>query len=171
MEGGGRSNKDDAVEKGFATKYIPEDKVDLSATYKNDYGQELRWKGQNDSSKGILNDLVLGMTARTGSGKYDINYAVTFINSESDRTALLCIGADWWAIAWLNGERLSSDYKRKSEFDPDFSTWRNLRVATIKLKKGVNTLLVKQQGGCFGSGMGTYITDEDDIKCSSSSVK
>ena len=124
LEGGGRSANEEAVRKGFATPYIPEDKVDLEAVYSND-GHELRWKVQNDSSRAPLDDLVIGMAARTGSGAYDINYAVTFINSDTDRTALLCLGVDWWAIAWLNGERLSTDYQRKAEFDPDFSTWRN----------------------------------------------
>ncbi len=169
MEGGGRSNNDEAVAKGFDTKYIPEDKPDLSAVYKNDYGQELRWKGQNDSSVGPLNDLVIGMTVRTGSGKYDINYAATYINSDADRTALLCLGVDWWAVAWLNGERLSTG--RQAKDGADFNSWRDLRVATLKLHKGVNTLLVKQQGGCFGSGMGAYISDIPGVSCSATPAK
>ncbi len=168
MEGGGRSGGDEAVCKGFATQYIPEDKVDLHAVYRNDDGHELHWKIQDDSSVAPLNDLVVGMSARTGSGAYDINYAATFITSDTDRTALLCLGVDWWAIAWLNGERLSTDLQRKSQFTPDFSTWRNLHMAAIKLKKGVNTLFVKQQGGCFGSGFAAYISDSPGVNCSAS---
>ena len=160
-----RSSKDEALYEDFANKFIPEDKVDLNGVYKNESGQELRWQAQSDTSVAALDDLVVGMTARTGSGAHDMNYGVTYINSETDRGALLCIGADWWVIAWLNGERLATDYKRKAEFDPDFSTWRHLRVATIKLKKGVNTLLLKQHGGMFGSGMATYVTDSPDITC------
>jgi hypothetical protein len=167
LEGGRRSGTDEAVEKGFATRYIPEDRVDLGAVYTHD-GRQLRWKAQDDSSRAPLDDLVVGMAARTGSGAYDINYAVTLVTSDTDRTALLCLGVDWWAVAWLNGERLSTDLPRKSEFSPDFSTWRDLRTATLKLKRGVNTLLLKQQGGCFGSGFGAYLSDSPGIRCSTS---
>ncbi|MFA6293902.1 MAG: hypothetical protein WC637_19090, partial [Victivallales bacterium] len=123
LEGGGRSSSDEAVAKGLTTKYIPEDKVDLNAVYKNDYGKELRWKGQTDSSIGLLDDLVIGMSYRSGSPSYDINYAATFITSDRDRTALVCIGADWWANAWLNGERLTSNISKPNcgaEFN---TTW------------------------------------------------
>jgi len=168
VEGG---NQEDTVRAALATKFIPEDKVALDGVYKNAAGKELRWQSQPGSSVSALDDLVIGMACRTGSPCKDINYAVTFIESDADRSALLCLGADWWAIAWLNGERLSTDLERKTESDPDFSTWRELRLATLKLKKGTNTLLVKQHGGIFGSGLGAYITDVPGISCAASPNK
>lgn len=159
------------VSTGLSTKYIPEGKVDLDAVYKNAAGKELRWQTQAGNSVAAMDDLLINMANRTGSSGADVNYAVTFIESDADRTALLCLGADWWAIAWLNGERLSTDLERKKESDPDFTTWRELRLATLKLKKGTNTLLVKMHGGTFGSGLAAYVSDIPGVNCSDSPNK
>lgn len=166
-EGNGRQNTTDAVEKSLATVYIPEDHVDTNAIYKMSDGRELRWTQKTDTSIGDLNDLVMSMSGRTGSSSSDVNYAVTYIWSSRDRRALLCLGVDWWANAYLNGHRISSDIVpalKAMSGNADFTSWHP-HVAVLDLKKGVNTLLVKMQGGSLGSSLASYLTDDPDLVC------
>ena len=61
-------------------------------------------------------------------------YARTTIESNSDRSALLSLTVDDWAIVWLNGEKIAS-----LKHDDGLTTSR----VRIQLRKGANELLVK----------------------------
>jgi hypothetical protein len=153
--------------KAFATAYIPEDQVDLNGVYTNSDGKQLHWRQKGDSSVGLMNDLVISMSGRNGAGSFAMNYAVTYIHSDADRVAQIHLGADWFAIAWLNGERVPSNIgskMRERSGNADFVTWYP-HSGTLKLKKGINTLLLKINGGSLGSGLGCWITDDPGIQC------
>ena len=78
------------------------------------------------------------------------------------------MAVDWWAKAFLNGEPVATNIKPevKADSGADFTTWYAVHWGALKLKKGVNTLLVKQQGGSGGSAFATYITDDPGISLS-----
>ncbi|MFZ2657791.1 MAG: hypothetical protein WAX69_22850 [Victivallales bacterium] len=164
----GRGPEGRFVKKGMDQKYPPEGKIDLSATYKDADGSERRWSTSSSSIVGKIGDLGVDMPVRTKSSSADFNYAVTFINSNEDRTALFYMGVDWWAKAFLNGEPITTNVKPevKADCGSDFTTWSAVHWGVLKLKKGVNTLLVKQQGGSGGSAFSAYITDEKGITLS-----
>lgn len=164
----GRDRNTAALAKGLAEAFIPEDRVDPAGSYNSFDGKLLRWQPKTDSSRGVWSDLVVSMPVRTGSAHSDLNYGLTCILSDHDRTALLCLGVDWWAQAWLNGERLTSNIDpklRESSGGAEFTSWYPY-VAVLKLKKGANTLLVKQHGGSLGSSFAAYISAGPDLKCS-----
>lgn len=163
----GRTNDAEALRKGFDTVFPPESEVDLAATYTTSAGKQVTWRQKTDNSIGMLDDLVVNMPIRSGSSQADINYAVTFITADAERTAQMHLGVDWWAVAWLNGERLKTaidDQQRLGGGGADFNTHYPYS-ATLRLKKGVNTLLVKEHGGSQGSALAAWITDEPGISC------
>ncbi len=164
----GRRDDAEGLRKSFETIYGPEQEVDLGAAYRLADGRELRWTQKTDSTLCKLDDLVVSMPIRTGSSQADVNFAVTFIDSDTDRSAQLHLGVDWWAVAWLNGERLRTSIDPKTQQESggaDFTTHYPM-PAVLNLKKGVNTLLVKQNGGSLGSAMAAYITDDHGISLS-----
>ncbi len=167
LESGGRKNEPSALAKGLDTPFIPEDAIDIRAKYDNGYGKKVGWTQKNDPSIGDVNDTVVAMPSRTGSANYDVNYAVCYIVSDADRVAQLDLATDWWGKAWLNGEPLRTKIDPKLQAEcggADFTSWYPYPT-TLKLRKGVNTLLVKQHGGSLGSGIAGYITDEPGIVC------
>ncbi|XHR27135.1 MAG: hypothetical protein ACFUZC_14400 [Chthoniobacteraceae bacterium] len=168
LEGGGRAQTNEAIIQGLETPFIPEDKVDINATVQNAYGQTLRWLQKKDSTVSEVDDLVLAMSSRAGSSQYDIDYAVTFIHSDADKTAQLKLAVNWFAMAYLNGEKILSDIDPKFRMqngNAEFVTWYPY-TGILHLKKGINTLLVKQHGGSQGSAMAAYITDDPGLVCS-----
>ena len=77
----------------------------------------------------------------------------------------LFIGVDWWANAWLNGQRIKSDgaQKAKDSCGCEFNTMYYAR-GIIKLKPGVNTLLrLEITGGSLGSSFCAWISNQKDI--------
>jgi hypothetical protein len=82
--------------------------------------------------------------------------------------AQLHLGVDWWGVAWLNGGRLTTtidDKQRLGGGGADFNTHYPY-VTSLRLKKGLNTLLVKEHGGSQGSALAAWISDEPGISCS-----
>jgi hypothetical protein len=94
-------------------------------------------------------------------------YAATWIDSPEDREAVLLIGCDWWANAYLNGEKIRSERPEKmSEEDgSQFNGWKPT-PANITLKKGRNLLLVKSHGGTVANWFTCWISNPGDLKFS-----
>ncbi len=135
------------------------------ATFKTSDGKTLGWAFALDGVNSCLADRGVMMPLRTYAAAGGVNIAVTRIHSETDRTALLYLAVDWWARAYLNGERLSTNINKK-EFESsgaDFNTHYPIYFSTINLKKGENVLVVKQQGGSLGSALTGFITDHPSI--------
>ncbi len=68
-----------------------------------------------------------------------VAYAFVWIDSPDDRTGLLGMNSDDGLAAWLNGKEIWRN--RISRFMPDDT--RDIDLPPIKLKKGLNALLIK----------------------------
>ncbi|MGC4005084.1 MAG: hypothetical protein QM811_19010 [Pirellulales bacterium] len=160
--------KDDfiPVSKGFATAYEPETNQSFDAVFTTATGLKLKWKPPMGEPRSMISDLGVDMSCRTGSPSYDINYAVSFINSDRDTTTMLYLAPQWWANVYLNGIRLNSniDSTMRDKYGADFTTWYPRFFTVLNLKKGSNILLVKQHGGSGGSGFAAFVTDTPDIQ-------
>jgi hypothetical protein len=92
-------------------------------------------------------------------------YAATIITSPNERRAELEVTSDYWATAYLNGQRAPSDRPRSGVADDgaEFNTSSPYR-ATLKLRKGANLLLVKCHGGAGGNSFSAALTDPGDLR-------
>jgi hypothetical protein len=162
----GRGEKGDSVKKGMEQTYPPEANLDLAAVYRDADGSERRWTSSPANARGKIAELGVDMPVRTRSSSTDFNFVVTFIRSDAERTALFYMAVDWWAKAYLNGEPVATNIKPEAKADcgADFTTWYAVHWGVLKLKKGVNTLLVKQQGGSGGSAFSAYISDQPGLE-------
>jgi WD40 repeat protein/serine/threonine protein kinase/class 3 adenylate cyclase len=105
---------------------------------------ELAWKAVE------LQDYLLDFNQVLGDAKdLCVGYAVSYIESESDRTALrIKVGSDDQAKVYLNGEEIYR-WELQGTQEPDRDD-----VLGVKLKAGVNVLVFKVvnvEGGWFGS--------------------
>ena len=152
------------VKEALETVYPPDQKVDLSATYKGDGGEQVMWLQSARTEGPVMKDGV-NFKIRNGVKKSKICYAVTFIDSPDDRTVEMRVSCDYWANLFLNGKRIKSQ-RTPAGFRKD-GAWFNgvTRIKSIiELKKGRNTLLAKVQGGMGGSSFTCLITDPGDLK-------
>lgn len=151
-----------AVKDGFAKVYPPQQDLALGQTCKTRDGEERRWL-QTDKVVGAHADVGVNFAFRAKSGSFDICFARTFVTSDRDQEALLYIGTDWWATAYVNGEEVvSEDPIPKEEFNCAFNRWKP-KATVIKLKKGVNTILVKNHGGSANNWFTARISDLPDL--------
>ncbi|NLO72770.1 MAG: hypothetical protein GX100_01500 [candidate division WS1 bacterium] len=176
----GRAAAEDLKEDLFKV-WPPETEQKLDAVYTGPDGKERRWV-PGDSQAGITVEgkvqpafqwtfattapqAGVNMVNPLGVRKGHICYSVTFITSPEDRDAELSLGVDWWARAFLNGEEvLSQRPKRFSEADGAQFNGDTLISAPLRLKQGVNTLLVKSLGGSGSHSFVAYITDPGDLQ-------
>ena len=160
-------NNGDANAKATLDKrYPPEAPFDPGAVFSTDDGRSIRWARPTGTAQGLLWDRGVDMSIRAHSGSGDVNFAATHIHADRERTALLYVAAEWWARAYLNGERLTSDIdpQLRDECGADFNTFYPTFRAVLKLRAGDNVLLVKQHGGTLGSAFAGFITRDDDIR-------
>ena len=159
----------DALKQGFDKKYPPEEgTLKLDAAYKTDDGREVRWSRKTDSIPTLLDDTLVPMRTRTGSPGGKMNFAVTYINSDADRDVVLCLGVEWWAIAYINGARILTNITPQNKLSSggaDFQSWYP-NTGTMRLKKGQNTLMMKLHGGSFDSFFSAFISDIPGVTCS-----
>lgn len=157
----GRTGGEQGIRLTFSHVYPPEKNPSLNAVYKNVYGQTVKWIGDNGIVKGRIYDIGVDITIRTNSPSQDVAFARCTIHADRDRTALLYLPVDWWAMAYLNGQRLHTNIDDKqSAIGYDFTTHYPTFYAVMQLKKGENILLIKQQGGSLGTKFAGYITKD-----------
>jgi|GEM_PF-1775919 len=157
------AESDAAVRKGMEEVYPPQTDPSPDAVYRNGAGEELRWR-QATEIIGKNEEKGVNFSPRAGIVKNDFGFAQTFITSPDERDALLYIGTDWWANAYLNGELLKPGGDRASQEATGawFNRWKP-RPVPIRLKKGVNRLLIKNQGGSMQCWFTAFLTDADDL--------
>lgn len=140
----------------------PMNPLNVSATYENAFGLRSKWT-TTDHAYSKYQKWGVNFLSRVGITEGYICYAVTFITAPEDREARIFIGCDWWANAYLNGEKIISERDEAAKKDgAQFNGWKPI-PATIKLKKGVNTLLVKLHGGSAASWFTAFLTDPGDL--------
>jgi hypothetical protein len=145
--------------------FSPEKKGDLKAEYKGVDGQTIIWHTCKPATK-IQYDFDTGVTFKQiGIDKGDIGYAVTFINSPTERNAQISISCDYWSKGWINGQPLTTE-RSASAVAQDGATFfsDSPTTAKIHLKKGINILLIKNHGGSGGNRFVLWITNPGDLK-------
>ena len=136
---------------GELAQYPPEQEVDLSAAYtgmeRAEDGTEapvqVRWKRLLKPGEAALGPGPVVLADHFTPNKLAIAYAYTTIASDRDREVTLYTGSDQCLAVWLNGQQvLSRVVYRAASPSQD-------RV-TVRLKKGVNTVLLKSAAGHEG---------------------
>lgn len=167
----------ESVKEALAAVFPPEREQNFAAAYQGgiyqgadqqknfrEVAREVRWQF-TEQAEGIHSEAGVNFLNRAGVNQGGICYALTYITSPEERDARLLIGTDWWADAFLNGERVRSgrDAKLVAADGAAFNGWTPL-TATVHLKKGSNTLLVKNHGGSVANWFTGYISDPGDLK-------
>jgi len=154
------------IKQGFEYQYPPDKEINLNASYKNAYGNVLKWN-QVKENYGNLEDMGPNFSIRSRSAKHDFCFAVTYIKSPDDRNAQIFLAPDWWSDLFVNGKKIESDLpaKVKEKIAANFTTWKP-RGVTVSLKKGWNTVMVKTMGGSLGSSLCAIISDQKDLEFS-----
>ena len=154
------------VKRALATAYPPEKELRFDATYEGADGQQLRWQHSDSTDGPVMLDGV-NFKLRCGVERSGICYAATFITSPDARPAQIRVSCDYWANLYLNG-RLVRSTRSESGVAKDGAQFKGTTriAATLHLKKGVNHLLAKVQGGSGGSSFTAAITDPGDLAIS-----
>ncbi|MFZ2657770.1 MAG: heparinase II/III family protein [Victivallales bacterium] len=161
----------EAVRAAMSTVYGPEKEINFEAVYKGMDDKDLKWDNRDDTSAPYMQS-GLNFTHILKLPRGGVCFAVTFINSPDDRSSQLVLSCDWWANAYINGELVDSE-RAASQVQQDGASFTstNATCARIRLKKGVNTLLVKCHGGSGGSRFAAQIIDPGDLGYSASKDK
>ncbi len=136
---------------GLNIPYPPEGGIDLSATYEGMNGQEVDWRLVETDEDGYVN-----LDALYTPNELSCAYGAVWIESPDDREVDCLLGSDDWVGLWLNGERIHAHVlHRPAEPDQD-------RVR-LRLKRGVNELLIKVGDDYGGWGYYLRIPDPDGV--------
>ena len=142
----------DADDKGLDTAYEPEKRVDLSAKYIGKSG-EVKWKTVRHNGTGYF-DLA---AHHGGESVQSMSYLYQQIESPVDQDASILIGNDDGAKIWLNGEKVFENRDH-------FAATPERNKVTVKLKKGVNNVLLKIANGSNPHGFYLSVTSEQELK-------
>ncbi|MCM8769629.1 MAG: heparinase II/III-family protein [Candidatus Omnitrophica bacterium] len=161
-----RGTSDAEVKDSLNQIFPPEKELNFEAVYSGAEGKPIRWQHTDNIEVPRMKEGV-DFLITSGVKKGEICYAVTFIKSPENREARLLVGCDFWANVYLNGQLVESERARE-HFASD-GAWFKAEApiaARIFLKKGVNTLLVKCQGGSGNNYFTASITDPGDLEIS-----
>jgi hypothetical protein len=157
------------VKQGMLKPEPPEKEINFNAEYTGLDDKKVKWlysdKVEGDGIPHYEKSAGVAFLFRNKVQESKLCYAATFIYSPDEREAELLIGCDWWANAFINGKKIISERPNKYVENDGayFSGWRPI-PAKIKLHKGINTLLVKCQGGTVANWFTCYISDPGDLK-------
>lgn len=118
---------------GFSKVFEPEKRVDLTATYRGQAGNEIRWTRHSaQDPPGQLNLIEAIAATREAVG-----YAYTEVDVTRETRAQVRCGADDNCTVWLNGTRVfgREQWLNGTRFDRF--------ITDVTLKSGRNALLVK----------------------------
>jgi hypothetical protein len=133
----------------FKVVNVGEPAVNLAATYKAG-GKDIAWKKFETKDNSGIVDLV----AVTGGTANVTGYATTTITVAADTDAVARMGSDDGIKLWVNGAAVhENNADRGTQIDQD--------KAPIKLKAGVNTLLVEVTQGGGGWNFCLRLTNKD----------
>jgi alpha-glucosidase (family GH31 glycosyl hydrolase) len=132
--------------------------VDLKRSYKGIGGTLISWKAvrrtidpKDDPRKEFFVDLHKAFGKEHDDA---VAYAVTWIESDSDRKVTLALGSDDGAAAWVNGVEVFRKYVQRGYASRDDRF-------EIALKKGRNEVLLKIGQAKGAWGFGVFIEDAD----------
>ncbi len=123
---------------GFKTAYPPETEIDLKKTYPGKNGTQARWQ-PGSFKDGEVNNLALFDAPNNSAA---VVYLYREIDCAQAREAEVSLGSDDTLTVWFNGSKIIEEEVYRAAA-PDQNK------ATLKLRKGKNTLLIKI---CQGDG-------------------
>jgi hypothetical protein len=139
--------------KGFENAHPPEAGVDLSALYDGMNTQRIGWVKKPEFVDGQAHDLLPHVTPNTNVTVYLYRSVASAVPVEIPAL----FGSDDTLTVWLNGEKLLAANKpRACRLGDD--------RAELKLKQGVNHLLLKVCQGTLGFGFAFETRPEDALK-------
>lgn len=155
-----------ALKEGADEVYPPQKNAALDQTYKNADGDELQWS-QASQVIGLNEEAGVNFAPRAGIISTHFGFAQTFIHSPVAQDVILCIGSDYWANAYLNGNLLKPEGDVEEQKNTGFwyTGWKP-RPVRVRLESGTNTLLVKNQGGTMHCWFTAYISKTGNLKIS-----
>ncbi len=135
----------------------PESSVDLSATYEGKDGKTVAWKKVERAigvSGGLAEEFTIDFVEQYGQVDHAVAYAFTHLDSPREMEVPLALGSDDGVAVWLNGREVhrhhvARPYTPKQDLVP------------VKLKKGMNTLLVKVNQWGSGWKLGVHVETAD----------
>ena len=152
------------VKAALAKRFPPEREFVRDAVYPGANGLSVGWNAGR-VRRGLQEANGVNFFFRCGNTAGGICYARTIIRSPEARDAMMLIGGDWWANAFLNGRPLISarDRAAVNRDGAQFSGCRPIS-ATARLRKGENTLLVKCHRGSNCNWFVCFVSDPGDLE-------
>ncbi|MFZ2654202.1 MAG: hypothetical protein WAX69_04755 [Victivallales bacterium] len=136
----------------------PETNIDFSASFQGMNGQMLKW---TRPLKQVLErgDNFVDFEEEFGVKNDSLSFAAVEIESPEDRKAQISFGCDYYPKIWLNDTVIM-----KPEERPKGAPRKGETKLLVDLRKGLNTLLIKNHGGSAGNGVWCAITDPGGLK-------
>jgi alpha-glucosidase (family GH31 glycosyl hydrolase) len=148
---------------GLDKVYPPEtEKFDLSRSFTGKGGIAVKWQIPTNLQIDLGSPVFVNFDSMFTPNDFTAAYALTYIEADKDKDAFLLIGSDDGCAVWLNGEKVF-------RYDGLRAAFPAQDAIKVKLKKGINTILVKvveQQGG-----WGFYLQIVDENKGPLSGVR
>ena len=136
---------------GFRKKYPPEKGINLNKIYRSN-SKKITWQHACDQ----INDGFINFSEIFSEYKWGVGYGLIFINSPDEKSVQLRFGADDQSKIWLNDKEIWRLHKGGPAF------FDNYKI-NIKLKKGMNKILVKVCNTVSDWGFFFRITDENGV--------
>ena len=131
---------DNSGRKGFDKVFPPEVNVDTTKVYSGKKDQQVKWEKYENERSGYIDFVKIFPSADEAVG-----YAYRIIEVENSSNLKIGIGSNDGVKLWVNGQLIHNNKtSRKAEPNQD--------ILDVKLKKGINTILLKvdQLGGGWG---------------------
>jgi putative membrane-bound dehydrogenase-like protein len=142
----------DAAEGGLDRVFEPEKEVKLESTYEGKFGK-VTWRTVRPNDQGYF-DL---QAFYSGQSNNIVSYLYREVESPADQEAAILLGSDDGVKLWLNGELVhTSTQTRAAAPEQD-------RVK-VKLRRGVNRLLLKIANGDGAHGFYLAIVADKELK-------
>ncbi len=145
---------------GLNEVYPPESVVDLDAHYTGPDGRELAWTYRKETNSGTFYFPDQATNA--------VNYAFTHLRADRDVTAWLAVGSDDGMRLWLNDQPVEGPTWHGNEHPWQFSFGHDVGgyschlhfrgYRKVRLKQGLNRVLVRVENGPGGTGFAMYLT-------------
>jgi len=163
--------KIETLKAAFATLYPPEKEINFEAVYQGAGNKPIRWRHVDAVDAPLMkHGLDFRICTKIPNLSLNMCLGVTYITSPEERKAELSVTCDYWANAYLNGEMVQGDRPATDSVEDgaQFTGYNPIPIrAQVTLRKGVNTLLVKNHGGTGSNWIIVWITDPGDLKFSS----
>ncbi|HEY7310566.1 MAG TPA: PVC-type heme-binding CxxCH protein [Gemmataceae bacterium] len=141
-----------AADAGFDKVYPPEKDVDPKASYEGKSGN-VRWKTVKADAKGYVDLQAFFAPASSQI----VSYLYRDIESPADQEATILLGADDCARLWVNGQVVHTSRDHNAAAPEQYTV-------KVKLKKGVNRILLKINNGEGPHGFYFTLLAEQELK-------